>query len=123
VSTKEDLPARLHFGNNPTIGMHSDRIPPIVGIVAEGWTLQAGPEVERPQGGSHGFDNQLHSMATTFIGWGPAFAATAGSIVPAFDIVEVYGILGTVLGLTGLAPNNGTAATVQRVLGCSECLG
>jgi ectonucleotide pyrophosphatase/phosphodiesterase family protein 1/3 len=114
---KEDLPARLHFGNDPTLGVHSDRIPPIVGIVAEGWTLQAGPEADRPQAGSHGFDNELHSMATCFIGWGPAFARTAGSVVPAFDIVEVYGIVGRVLGLKRLAPNNGTAATVQRVLG------
>ena len=117
---KDDLPTRLHFGNDATTGLYSSRIPPIVGIVAEGWTLQAGPEVDPPQQGSHGFDNQLRSMATTFIGWGPAFAASAGSVVPAFDIVEVYGIVGTVLGLPRLAPHNGTAAVVQRVLGLNN---
>ena len=37
--------------------------------------------------------------------------------VEAFDSVEVYGIVGTVLGLPRLAPNNGTQAVRERVLG------
>lgn len=115
VALKGHLPSRLHFGSDA--GLQSDRIPPIVGLVAEGWTLQSGATVDRPQAGSHGYDNHLHSMATMFIGWGPAFARTSGSIVPAFDIVEVYGIIGTVLGLTRLAPNNGTSTVVRHVLG------
>ena len=117
---KNDLPTRLHFGNDAQVGLHSDRIPPIIGVAAEGWTLQVGPDAEQTQQGSHGYDNRLHSMATNFIGWGPAFAATAGSVVPEFDIVEVYGIIGTVLGLTRLAPNNGTVAVVQSVLGSNN---
>ena len=112
LSYKADLPARLHFS-----GIDQDRIPPIVGIVAEGWTLQAGDAVRRPSAGSHGYDNTCHSMATTFVGWGPAFAAAQGTEVEAFDSVEVYGIVGTALGLPRLAPNNGTRAVRERVLG------
>ena len=110
VARKTDLPERLHFAA-------SDRIPPIIGIVAEGWTLQAGPDVQRPSLGSHGFDNELHSMASSFIGWGPAFEATHGSVVAPFDGVEVYGIVTTILGLPRLAPTNGTEAVRRRVLG------
>ena len=74
LSYKSDLPARLHFN-----AVDQDRIPPIVGIVAEGWTLQSGEAVRRPGAGSHGYDNTCHSMETMFVGWGPAFAATQGT--------------------------------------------
>ena len=108
VYRKRDLPTRWHWRNSP-------RVPPIVGVVAEGWTLQA--ERARPDGGAHGYDNSLLSMASIFVAWGPTFAARAGEVVPAFDNVEVYRLLAHLLELDRLAPNNGTEAVTQRVLG------
>ena len=39
----------------------------MLGLVAEGWTLQSAPQ--EPGGGAHGYDNRLQSMATVFVGW------------------------------------------------------
>ncbi|EFJ25147.1 hypothetical protein SELMODRAFT_413874 [Selaginella moellendorffii] len=68
VYLKEDLPSSLHYSA-------SDRIPPIIGMVEEGY------KVPRPKsktaklcGGDHGYDNLLGSMRTIFIGHGPQFA-------------------------------------------------
>jgi hypothetical protein len=45
----------------------SGRIPPVLGLVAEGWTLQSA--LQELDGGAHGYDNRLQSMSTVFVGW------------------------------------------------------
>ncbi|CAL1357841.1 unnamed protein product [Linum trigynum] len=107
VYLKENLPARLHYSD-------SDRITPIIGIVAEGYTVEqrrvAGEEM---CWGSHGYDNAAFSMRTIFVGRGPKFGK--GVVVPSFENVELYNAVTSILGISG-APNNGTSGFVNTVL-------
>ncbi|KAL4563828.1 hypothetical protein LXL04_027876 [Taraxacum kok-saghyz] len=66
VYLKEDLPKRLHYWD-------SDRIPPIIGLVAEGFKIEQKDLESKECGGSHGYDNAFFSMRTIFIGHGPRF--------------------------------------------------
>ncbi|XP_024389415.1 uncharacterized protein [Physcomitrium patens] len=103
---KEDLPARLHFSA-------SDRIQPIIGMVAEGYKLVAKRTNESMCGGAHGYDNAYLSMRTIFFGHGPQFER--GRKVPSFEIVQLYNVMTSILGISG-APNNGTPSFVESVL-------
>jgi predicted AlkP superfamily pyrophosphatase or phosphodiesterase len=105
VYKREDVPPELHFSSNA-------RIPPVIGIAADGWTVttraqrtqwqQAG----RRMGGQHGYDPRLRSMHGLFIASGPQFRI--GVTVPAFENVHLYELMARVLGLTP-APNDGRA--------------
>ncbi|KAA8534855.1 hypothetical protein F0562_029929 [Nyssa sinensis] len=64
---KEELPSRLHY-------MASDRIPPIIGLVEEGFKVEQKRSNRKECGGAHGYDNDFFSMRTVFIGHGPKFA-------------------------------------------------
>ncbi|KAJ4959223.1 hypothetical protein NE237_026334 [Protea cynaroides] len=67
VFLKEDLPDRLHYVEN-------DRIPPIIGLVAEGFKVEQTRSNQKECGGAHGYDNTFFSMRSIFIGHGPQFA-------------------------------------------------
>jgi ectonucleotide pyrophosphatase/phosphodiesterase family protein 1/3 len=103
---KEDLPARLHFSA-------SDRIQPIIGMVAEGYRLAAKRTSRFMCGGAHGYDNAYLSMRTIFFGHGPQFAR--GRTVPSFENVQLYNVMTSILGIPA-APNNGTPSFVESVL-------
>ena len=68
---------------------------------------------DRLNRGSHGYDNTLPSMRAVFVAAGPSFRR--GATLPAFDNVDVYPLLATLLGLAP-ARNDGTAATFAPVL-------
>lgn len=104
---KEQLPPRLHYSESP-------RIAPIIGLVAEGYTL-AYSRADKPItcGGQHGYDNAYLSMRTIFIAHGPQFAR--GMKIPSFENVELYQVMTSILGLTP-APNNGTLNFAASVL-------
>ncbi|MEJ2789836.1 MULTISPECIES: ectonucleotide pyrophosphatase/phosphodiesterase [unclassified Pseudoxanthomonas] len=108
---KQDLPVRWHYGRHP-------RVPAIVCQFDEGWNalpaeqLQRVPK-DRLNRGSHGYDNTLPSMRAVFVAAGPSFRR--GATLPAFDNVDVYPLLATLLGLAP-ARNDGTAATFAPVL-------
>ena len=59
VYKKEDVPAYLHFGSHP-------RVPAIIGIADEGWSIASRKRFEeRPEGfagANHGYDHTLESM-------------------------------------------------------------
>lgn len=97
IYLKEQLPPRLHYSESP-------RIAPIVGLVAEGYTL-AHSRSDKPItcGGEHGYDNAYLSMRTIFIACGPQFPK--GRRIPSFENVELYQLMTSILGLTP-APNN-----------------
>ena len=107
---REDTPERLHY-------RASGRIPPIVLIADEGWTVTSQSFVDqypdRPTGGTHGFDNRFPSMHGVFVASGPSFRehATTGPLAT----VDVYDILARVLDVTP-APNSGDPAAADRVL-------
>src|SRR5687768_3807558 len=109
VYKREDLPRELHFGSHP-------RIPPVIGIAADGWTLTTRSQstewqqTGRHMGGQHGYDPRLRSMHGLFIASGPQFRT--GVTVPAFENVHLYEMMTRVLGLTP-APNDGRAAVTK----------
>ncbi|HUR20691.1 MAG TPA: ectonucleotide pyrophosphatase/phosphodiesterase [Vicinamibacterales bacterium] len=105
VYKREDLPPELHFSSNP-------RIPPVIGIAADGWTVSTSAQAVqwqrsgRRMGGQHGYDPRLRSMHGLFIASGPQFRI--GVTVPAFENVHLYAMMCRVLGLSP-APNDGRA--------------
>ncbi len=106
---KDALPERWHYGTHP-------RIPPIVCLMDEGWdALYPGWQAKRRPGdrGSHGFDPALPSMRATFVAHGPAFRA--GTVLPAFDNVDVYPLLAHLLRLPPAA-NDGDLAPLRPAL-------
>lgn len=106
VFLKEDLPERLHYSA-------SDRIPPIIGLVGEGFKVKRSRSTTQECGGAHGYDNAFFSMRTIFIAHGPQFAR--GRKVPSFENVEIYNLVTTILKIKG-APTNGTASFPSSIL-------
>ena len=81
---KEDIPARLHYGNSP-------RFPGIVVVADSSWSIGTNPDPSGYTGGAHGYDNAFTDMHTIFYAEGPAFKENY-SAAP-FSNVEVYGII------------------------------
>ncbi|KAJ8751082.1 hypothetical protein K2173_016263 [Erythroxylum novogranatense] len=106
VYVKEELPIRLHY-------VESDRIPPIIGLIEEGFKVEQKRTKPQECGGSHGYDNAVFSMRTIFIGHGPQFAR--GRKVPSFENVQIYNIVTSILKIQG-APNNGSLAFSSSIL-------
>lgn len=106
VYLKEDLPERLHYTD-------SDRIPPIIGLVHEGYMVEMSRTDNKVCGGDHGYDNEIFSMRTIFIGHGPQFER--GRKIPSFENVEIYNLITSILNIKG-APNNGSDSFPQSVL-------
>lgn len=103
---KEKLPSRLHYAA-------SDRIPPIIGLVGEGFKVEQKSSKRQECGGAHGYDNAVFSMRTIFIGHGPQFAR--GRKVPSFENVQIYNLVTKILNIQG-APNNGSLSFPKSVL-------
>ncbi|CAK9169936.1 unnamed protein product [Ilex paraguariensis] len=107
VYLKEDLPQRMHYAG-------TNRIPPIIGLLDEGFIVtQSRPAGEDSCGGAHGYDNKYFSMRSIFIGHGPRFPQ--GKKVHAFENVEIYNLVTSILNIKG-APNNGTEGFPNYVL-------
>ncbi|XP_057447327.1 uncharacterized protein LOC130739113 [Lotus japonicus] len=106
VYLKEDLPERLHY-------VASDRIPPIIGLVHEGYKVEQSRTNEKECAGAHGYDNAFFSMRTIFVGHGPQFAR--GRKVPSFENVQIYNVVTSILNIKG-APNNGSTSFPESIL-------
>eukprot|EP00252_Welwitschia_mirabilis_P000719 TRINITY_DN10688_c0_g1_i2.p1 TRINITY_DN10688_c0_g1~~TRINITY_DN10688_c0_g1_i2.p1 ORF type:complete len:485 (-),score=57.76 TRINITY_DN10688_c0_g1_i2:407-1861(-) len=106
VFLKEDLPSRLHYRN-------SDRIPPIIGLLDEGFKVEYKRQRHIECGGAHGYDNSFFSMRTIFFAQGPQFARDRK--VPSFENVQIYNLITSLLNISG-APNNGTASFPLSIL-------
>uniref|UniRef100_A0A2P2IYA5 Ectonucleotide pyrophosphatase/phosphodiesterase family member 3 n=1 Tax=Rhizophora mucronata TaxID=61149 RepID=A0A2P2IYA5_RHIMU len=103
---KEELPSRLHY-------VDSERIPPIIGIVEEGYKVELKRTKHQECGGAHGYDNAFFSMRTIFIAHGHQFAR--GRKVPSFENVQIYNMVTSILQIQG-APNNGSISFPSTVL-------
>lgn len=106
VYLKEELPSRLHYAA-------SDRIPPIIGLIEEGFKVEQKKTNRKECGGAHGYDNAVFSMRTIFIGHGPQFAR--GRKVPSFENVQIYNVITSILEIHG-APNNGSSSFPLSIL-------
>ncbi|CAK9326705.1 unnamed protein product [Citrullus colocynthis] len=103
---KEELPSRLHYSM-------SDRIPPVIGLLEEGFKVEMKNSKREECGGAHGYDNAIFSMRTIFIAHGPQFAR--GRKVPSFENVQIYNLVTSILNIKP-APNNGSASFPQSIL-------
>ncbi len=113
VFRRSETPEAWHYRDHP-------RIPPIIGVMDEGWQImrRATSEAIRegrasPAGGQHGYDSQLMSMRGVFVAAGPAFRQSL--TVPAFENIHIYNVLAQVLGVTP-APNDGQSDVAGLVL-------
>jgi predicted AlkP superfamily pyrophosphatase or phosphodiesterase len=113
VYRKAETPAHWHYRDHP-------RIPPIVGVVDDGWQIMRGATLADLIAGTttggrgqHGYDPRAMSMRGIFVAAGPAFRQ--GVTVPAFENVHIYNMLARVLGLTP-SKNDGSDRVARRVL-------
>ena len=108
VYRKSEVPARFHYNNN-------SRITPLVLIADDQWaiTTRARFAARPPNGGAHGYDNQLISMGAMFVAAGPAFQS--GLTVKPFQNIHVYDLLCNILGLKP-APNDGSMDSTRVML-------
>jgi len=106
VFKREDTPEHLHYRKHP-------RIPPVVAIADEGWTLASRTQVlgwqkdGRQLGGAHGYDTNAKSMQGLLVMSGPQFRA--GVVTPPIQNIHLYEMMARVLGLRP-APNDGSRA-------------
>ncbi len=110
VYRKAEIPERLHFQAHR-------RIPAVIGIADEGWSIATRERYEqnpaRFNGGTHGYDNQLVSMGAVFVARGPAFKE--GLVVGPFENIHLYNLMAAILGLDP-APNDGSLEAVRHLL-------
>ncbi|CAN5648722.1 ectonucleotide pyrophosphatase/phosphodiesterase [soil metagenome] len=109
VFRREEMPEEFHYRASP-------RIPPIILLADEGWTIARYPlksEDSFKLKGSHGFDPRLVSMGATFIAEGPSLRK--GVVIPPFDNIHVYNLLCALLKIKP-APNDGDEQLVKECL-------
>jgi predicted AlkP superfamily pyrophosphatase or phosphodiesterase len=109
IYRRSEVPAAYHYRNHP-------RIPPIIGVLSEGWTAttrRAAAERERVSLGEHGYPPDRESMRAIFLARGPAFRE--GAVVEPFQNIHVYALLAHVLGLRP-PPSDGRLDSVRVVL-------
>ncbi|XP_069126683.1 uncharacterized protein [Argopecten irradians] len=111
VFSKNTLPKRHHYANNP-------RIDDIIIDVENEWLVSERSPTTSSQkklctGGNHGYDNTYKSMQALFLAHGPAFHQNL--TVEPFENIELYNLMADVLGISP-APNNGTHGSLNHVL-------
>ena len=104
---KDAMPKALHYGRNP-------RVPAFVCLVDTGWMIWAAPPKTATRlGGMHGYDPAAPEMAAIFVAAGPDFRA--GMTIGAFDNVDVYPLLMTLIGVDRRT-SDGNPATLRKIL-------
>jgi predicted AlkP superfamily pyrophosphatase or phosphodiesterase len=105
IYRKEDLPARLHYRDNA-------RIPAIIGIPADGWTVNTGQRLteEELHVGTHGYEPTTPNMGALFVAAGPPLRR--GLVVAPFENVHIYELLCRLLEITP-AKNDGRASVTR----------
>ena len=100
---REELPKRLHYGQNP-------RIAAIICIAEPGWSIIAGTPTWPVKGGAHGYDNQDPEMLALFVASGTGLTGDIGTV----DNIEVYPLLMRLIGVAPL-PNDATGELAKRL--------
>jgi predicted AlkP superfamily pyrophosphatase or phosphodiesterase len=100
---REELPKRLHYGQNP-------RVAAIICIAEPGWSIIAGTPAWPVKGGAHGYDNQDPEMLALFVASGTDLKGNIGIV----DNIEVYPLLMRLIGVTPL-PSDATGELAKRL--------
>ncbi|HLA64471.1 MAG TPA: alkaline phosphatase family protein, partial [Rhodothermales bacterium] len=110
VVRREETDPALHYRASP-------RIPPVLLMADEGWTVTTRAAWARRDSravwGNHGYDPRLASMGGLLIASGPSFRQ--GVVAGPVENVHVYPLLTHLLGLQA-APNDGDLNTVRDFL-------
>jgi predicted AlkP superfamily pyrophosphatase or phosphodiesterase len=108
IYRRKDVPRRLHLNDNA-------RIPAIVGVPADGWTVTSGQRLaqEELHVAAHGYVPTTPDMGALFVAAGPSLRRNL--LVAAFENVHVYDLLCRILGLTP-ATNDGSAGITRGFL-------
>jgi len=110
IYLRNEIPARLKFRNNK-------RIAPIIGIADEGWSVFTRENIvrfgDRINGGAHGYDNSLESMAAVFIASGPAFKSDLK--IPPIENIHLYNLMCRLLNIKP-SKNDGDITKIDHIL-------
>ena len=108
IYRRKDVPPRLHLSDNV-------RIPAIIGVPADGWTVTSGQRLvqEELHAAAHGYEPTTPDMGALFVAAGPSFRRNV--IVAPFENVHVYDLLCRILRLTP-ATNDGSAGVTRGFL-------
>ena len=110
VYKREEMPENLRYRDHP-------RIPPIIAIASEGWTITSHERFERQRerltGGEHGYLPSEPAMHGLFVAAGPGLRQ--GVRVPAFQNVHLYELFCALLGIEPAA-NDGDPAATREML-------
>ena len=98
------MPARLHFRGNA-------RIPAIVGVPADGWTVTSGQRLmtEELHVGAHGYEPTTADMGALFVAAGPPLRR--GIVVAPFENIHIYDLLCRLLQITPAANDGNPGVT------------
>jgi predicted AlkP superfamily pyrophosphatase or phosphodiesterase len=110
VYLKTNVPARLHYDDkNDSMGRIGDI------LLVPTWPQAFNLSKRRAEIGAHGYDPTLvKDMLATFYAWGPAFKSRLQ--IPAFENVNVYPIVTTILGLNYTEKIDGTKTIAEEIL-------
>ena len=108
IYRREDIPARLHFRDNA-------RIPAIVGIPDDGWSVTTGQRLltEELHVGGHGYEPTTPNMGALFVSAGPPLRN--GLVVAPFENIHVYDLLCRILQIAA-EKNDGDASVTRGFL-------
>lgn len=108
VYMKADIPETFRIKNH-------HRVPDILVVAESGYTIinRSRLESRGVSGGAHGYDPFDPEMRAFFLASGPAFKT--GKIIPPFELVHIYELMSTLLGLTP-APNDGDPEVLRAIL-------
>jgi predicted AlkP superfamily pyrophosphatase or phosphodiesterase len=108
IYRKQDVPAGLHFNDNP-------RIPAIVGVPADGWSVSSGERLmqEELHVGTHGYLPTSRDMGALFVAAGPSLRQ--GVLVAPFENIHIYELLCRLLKIEP-AHNDGNGAVTRGFL-------
>lgn len=104
------MPAQLHYDEkNDTRGRIGDIL-----LIAT-WPQAFSLSKRKPDIGAHGYDPHLiKDMLATFYAWGPAFKDHLQ--IPAFENVDVYPVVTTILGLNNNEKIDGSKKIAEEIL-------
>jgi predicted AlkP superfamily pyrophosphatase or phosphodiesterase len=110
VYLKEDMPDYLHYGKNDDWHNHIGDI-----LLIPNWPKVFSLYNHKLNPGTHGFDPyKVKDMHATFYAWGPAFKEHVK--IPAFENVDIYPLVTTILGLSSTEKIDGTNKLAGEVL-------
>ena len=104
---KSNIPKRFHYRNNI-------RIPDLLIVANEGWSLMPLGHGSSSPKGSHGYDNQLDNMKAIFIANGPSFKS--GYARDEFENIHIYPLIAHILGINPFENIDGDLEKVDDLL-------